>query len=277
MKRWLVLAVLAMCAAGCQDTGGVVLQIEPAFPVFVKGESLQFLLTVRNKSDKEVRICLGAGGTDNLRVTVTGGNGNIITTNPVYPGLTLFAFLDVAPDCAGVRHPFLLDDFVRLDTPGDYRLSVQIDGTLEASTRFRILPDTEASRGLLSKRYLELSRKWDSQQPAFERVILRKAVTLSRHAFAFEMQRKLFASEGWENDKEYRGLVEAMVASRSPDAARALIKAVLANPNADAMEKSIALNRLREAHVETWQISAYELLLPYLDDIKNAVPMDISD
>jgi hypothetical protein len=233
---------------------------------------------MRQESDETVQITLGAGGTGNLRVTVTGDRGPVVTTTPDYSGFMHFVVLHVEPVRAGISYPFLLNDFVQIDEPGNYRLSIQIDdgGGWSAVTEFCVLPDTESSRIQLQERYSGFLKKWNTVESS-ERTMVRNAIFLSKHALAFESQRKLLYRGGWENKKEFEGLIDSMVLSRSQEAAQSLIEAVLANPKTSAMEKSIVLNRLREAHVEKWKKPVYDLLQPYRDAIKNSVPMVISD
>ena len=260
-----------------QNRDSNVMELAPLFPEFVKGEVLQFLLKVKNTGDTPSEINLGAGGTDNLRVAVTGDKGSITTANPIYSGYVNFVVLHVASGSVCLHHPFLLDDFVRIDEPGKYRLSIQIDNTWEVSTEFRILPDTESARLPLKERYAELFKKWHLYQPPSEMSIMRNALIFSRHPFAFDIQRNLVEQREWRGYEECKSLVNTMLRSHSKEAIQALITGILANPDADALEKAYVLNPLREADMEKWPKPVHELLRPYRDAIRDSVPMRISD
>jgi hypothetical protein len=258
-----------------QSSDGGVLEIAPAFPVFVRGEPIQFLLKVRNTGDKDIQINLGADGTGNLHVTVTGDGGDVTPAHPEYTGFRLLVVLQVPPAGVCSPQPFLLDDFIRIDEPGDYRLSVRVD-KLATTTEFRILPDTESARLLLKERYAGLFKKWHIYQPPSELSIMRNALIFSRHPLAFDIQRTLVEQREWRDYKECKSLVNTMLQSHSKEAIQALITGILAHPDADALEKAYVLNPLREADMEKWPKPVHELLRPYRDAIKNSVPMRIS-
>lgn len=262
--------------AGEKDTA---MRIVPAFTEYVQGEALKFLLTLTNQGAKPVRVSLGADGIENLRMTLTRDGKTETAAAPVRSGMTKLVTLEV-PANGTATHSLYLDDFVRLSHPGTYELSIEIAGTnvLPASTTFRILPNTEAYHGLIESRYSELRRKMLSPDASPQsRADMRKAIVLSRHPLALDMQEEMVHQRGWRDEKEYEHLVDALVSSQSPQAIRSLVGNILADAESSAFEKAVVLNRLRVAEVEKWRGPAYELLVPYLKDIEASTPMVISD
>ncbi len=100
---------------------------------------------------------------------------------------------------------------------------------------------------------------------------------LSRNPFALEIQEELLRDHGWEDDREYRHLVDALVSSQSTKGIARLVESVLNNPKSTILEKTVILNSLRIANASKWSGPAHEILIPFLKDIESSVPMDISD
>jgi hypothetical protein len=288
MKKLIQYFVLLMSLAGIfmltrslsnAGEAETTMRIEPTFSEYVQGEALKFLITLTNHGTKPVRVKLGADGIENLSIILTRDGKSEPAAAPVRSGLTKLVTLEV-PANGTKTHSLYLDEFVRLNHPGTYELSIEIVGTHvpPASTTFRILPNTEAYHRLIESRYSELRRKMLSPDASPEsRADMRKAIVLSRHALALDMQEEMLHQRDWRDEKEYEHLVDALVSSQSQHAIRSLVENILANAESSAFEKAVVLNRLRLAEVEKWRGPAYELLVPYLGDIEASTPMVISD
>ena len=275
-----VVLLKAIVVAAYGEGGGSLMSLKPVHEEFVQGEPLEFILKLDNQGNMPIQVDLGPDGIGNLSVTVSGMGDPITAVAPHLPGFVQSVVLQADPH-SSASHTIFLNDFLRLDEPGSYRVTVavkKVDTLSPASTEFRILPYTESSQRMLERRYSELAARKDASHVALrDRMLARKAIVLSSHPLAVKGQMEILRSREWANEREYDQLVDAMVSSKSQEAIQSLVENILENPKSSTAEKSVVLNRLREAHVEKWHGLAYELLIPYLKEIQTSVPMVISD
>src|SRR5262245_10498102 len=134
--RWMLafctvvtLAVLAMSTRVTgQLSNGVLVSLDTQ-PDVVLGEPIVIHLTIQNRSTEQIQTDLGYDRKGNLRIAVTRPDGVVVEPSPptsgVGGGISRIPIV-VVPRGSVFSQRLILDEWMRLDTPGAYLVRVDI-------------------------------------------------------------------------------------------------------------------------------------------------------
>lgn len=254
------------------------LHIQSLHDAYSLGEPVQLVLTFDNRSITEKQVDLGANGIANLHVTIIKDGLSKGIDGRVPAGLSEPVSLKLPSKTTSIAHIFV-DDFFRPSVTGVYEVAVRISNTEISSdtAMFEISSDTNITRKRLEGRYAELAVKIQSEGTTYPgNDNFRKTIVLSRNPAALELQEQLALKREWSY-AECRQIVEALVASKSPNSIQILVQSILKCPDASEFEKTAVLNAMRVANAKDWEGELLVLIEPYLQDIESSIPMVVSD
>lgn len=252
---------------------------------FVVGEPVRIIITFKNQSDSPKIIDLGPSGYYNLAMKLSGATLGIIEPRRMeLHGFQMGGEMRLNPHSTEEKCIFL-EDLVSLSAPDTYDLALSIrDSDLPSvSTKIRIVSWNESWGGALQERY---KQNWAiiEAKPSYDSIgdegnVARRYISLSKNVEALPYQLKMIA--GQVDSGFAPELIDSLIASKSPDAIKALVQHVLANPEPNDYQKSymrdIVLNALREGGAENWPDEIRNIISPYLQDIIKSRPISIDD
>lgn len=297
IKTVLLAVTVPMFAISSLGNGsdGTIMRIRMETTVFSVEEPVSFFLEFENQGDTVQTVDLGGNGMGNCKISLTGGGETQICQATVKGGVSPIQQVALKPGEI-VRRGMFLEDFTgsRL-TPSEYNMTVEVmerpwqqallpeNGgqwahPAPARTEFKVSETTEKLLAEMEKRFVrwaEIARgneksDWNSEQA-------RKAVELSRHPDAMELQESWLESGTWETTAELGLLAESLLDSGDAKALEKLLEILLEKQEAGKSGREVLLSVLKKRGALAWKDERANTISPWADEIRNFVPVCISD
>lgn len=299
MKRTTI-GILALAAwemgvaAGMGENGHLVMRVDMASAEVAVGEPVAFALEFDNPEGSQESVALGYNGMGNVRIELSDGRATRrFNPPPREGGVSLDPCLTPIPGRPAFEGLFL-DDFVQGGLePGEYRMSVSLvesphidfipppKGTrwvlpAPAEASFRVVEAAEGVRPDVEKRLARwLDAALSDEDPVWRSWIARRAILLSRHPAAEEIQLTWLRDAAWSGFDEFRLLADALLDPGRVDALEALVSALSGNPECDGWERNVLLDSLRRHGVAEWEDERRAMIEPWREQIREAGAMGI--
>lgn len=269
VSKWLSIFLVLYGCSTMARAEQIKLHAKSDYEEYCKGEPIQLTLTMENSGDTEKELDLGADGIEKIEINVVHNGETNIVKGPLPPGVSRLVVLRV-PARSTTSLSFFFDEFYRPESNGVYELSIQIPyaDVSVATTAVTILPETEANNELLGQRYADYAVKLRSSETTDQELkYIHKKIIYSRNTAAIDLQEDVLRRREY-SDQEFVRIAYGLIETRTPQSIKLLVDGILNSNQSTEYEKHTTLTLLKYVGVEKWQNELFEIIKPYLHDIK---------
>lgn len=287
-KTWILMCYWAgvMQATTMQPNtqNHIIVSVPPDSGTYMAGEPVKIILHWDNQGDETYRLPIRARDIHLVRLFIRGEGLDDKTPARIRSfggGITSFANENKLAPHTSRDSVVFLNDYLAPIPPGSYTLSMLFDNFPPLQTTVHVSPETPDGVARLRER---LATQWETIRFALEQyhgeaLAAKREIVLTEHADALSFQIRLFELKDLYRIDYYDELmlIDTLVASREPDAIRALREYMLDDPTPHNYARNHLMVALREAGVKEWTGEIYDFIAPYLDEIEMAISYSICD
>jgi len=273
MKK-LILIIYTIGACSALAMNDVKIQASSDRPQYCLGEPIHLTINIENNGANDHEIDLGANGLEKISIGVIHRGTTNTFNGPLPEGISRPVKLEL-PAGGSATISFFIDQFSKLNSEGQYELSVNLSGSDMSSSNIviTILPETKENSAALQQRYVEYATKLNASTTTDqEREYLRKIIVYSRNVAALELQEQIIKEREW-GYREYQTLVCSLVDIKTAKSIKILVDEILNNPESTKREKYVVLIVLKVAVANKWEGEESLIIQPYADEIESILPI----
>jgi len=273
-----MMIIAGLLNAGNEATAMIDIQVSSHQPKFAIGEPAVIDVVLANNEGDTQRVKVNGDWKDTLAITLEHHGSDVPRNKPVTysGGISSVMIKQFAPG-EKMEVSIVLNELFSIRDRGSYVVEVAlIANNVEraAKTSFTIASvdtaELEAKYQSVLKEYL------DSDTPSERKAHLERVICLSDNPGALVAQRQVFERRRQLSIGDLSYLTSAMVKTRSPDVIDSMLKQIVAD-DSDRNTRKIFFNAIRVEGLNNFDEKTQSSLNPYLQEIQDGVPLDISD
>jgi len=277
------ISILAIIVGGLLNTANyatamVDIQVSPNQSKFAMGEPAVIDVIMTNNQSDTQRIKVNGDWKDTLAITLKHNGSDVprIKRMTHSGGISSVMFEQINPG-KKIDVSIVLNELFSIRDRGDYTVDVSVianDAENTAKTSFSI---TSADFEKLHTKYRAVLKEYlESDTSLARKRHLARVICLSDNPSALDAQKEMFERRQQLSIGDLSCLTNAMVKTHNSDVIDFMLKQIATNKS-DRNARKIFFNAIRVEGLNNFDEHTKSSLKPYLREIQDSAPLDISD